>query len=221
MEIFDRIAEAVRFGRDDEIAKLADEVIAQGIDPSEAIQKGGVRGLDQLGQAFENLEVFLPELMVGGEAMKVLIDKLTPHLGDGKSAFEGKVVIGTAKGDLHDIGKNLVASTLSVNGFNVVDLGVDVSPTAFIEKAQEHGADIIAMSSLLTTSAYYLEEVINRLAEDGLRDKFKVIVGGGPIRPEFAEKIGADGYARTSAGAVRVCKQLMNSNGAGAIIVAD
>ena len=221
MNIFDRITEAVIAGRDDEIVKLADEVIANGIDPVDAIQNGGVRGLDILGQQFENLEVFLPELMVGSEAMKALIDKLTPHLGSGKSAFEGKVVIGTAKGDLHDIGKNLVATTLSVNGFNVIDLGVDVSPKAFIEKAQEHDADIIAMSSLLTTSAYYLEEVINRLEQDNMRKDFKVIVGGGPIRPEYAKKIGADAYARTSAGAVKMCKELMKQEQISETLIAE
>lgn len=211
-QIFAKIAEAIRYGNQDEIEKLADEVIANKIDPIDAIQKGGVAGLDKLGEDFENLEAFLPELMAGGETMKVLIDKLTPYLEEGKSALAGTVVIGTVKGDLHDIGKNLVATTLSVNGFNVIDLGVDVNNNKFIEEAKANKADIIALSSLLTTSAYYIDEFINRLKEDGLRSNYKVIVGGGPIEPEWAKEIGADGYSRTAVGAVKVCKELMKAD---------
>jgi corrinoid protein of di/trimethylamine methyltransferase len=204
-----KISDAVRYGKKDEIEKLAEEVIASGIDPIEAIQKGGIVGLDLLGQGFEDLEVFLPELMMGGETMKILIEKLTPYLEGKTSAFEGKVVIGTVKGDLHDIGKNLVSTQLSINGFNVIDLGVDVSTNKFIEQANEIGADIIAMSSLLTTSAYYMEELINRLEHDNIRSRFKVIVGGGPIDPVWAKKIGSDAYSRTAVGAVKICKELM------------
>ncbi|MBS3969571.1 MAG: corrinoid protein [Clostridia bacterium] len=208
-DLLSRISDAVRWGRKDEIEKLAEEVIANNIDPIEVIQKGGVAGLDSLGQAFEELEAFLPELMMGGETMKILIDKLSPHMENQKSAFAGKVVIGTVKGDLHDIGKNLVATTLSVNGFNVVDLGVDVSTNKFIELATQNDADIIAMSSLLTTSAYYMEELVTRLVKEDMRSKFKVIVGGGPIDPNWAKTIGADAYARTAVGAVKTCKELM------------
>lgn len=208
-QVFAKIAEAIRYGKKEEIEKLADEVIAKKLDPVDAIQKGGVAGLDKLGADFENLEAFLPELMEGGETMKVLINKLTPHLEEGKSALAGTVVIGTVKGDLHDIGKNLVGTTLSVNGFNVIDLGVDVNNNKFIEEAKAHNADIIALSSLLTTSAYYIDEFINRLEEDGLRSNYKVIVGGGPVEPEWAKEIGADGYSRTAVGAVKVCKELM------------
>jgi methanogenic corrinoid protein MtbC1 len=175
-QVFLKIADAIRYGKKDEIEKLADEVVAKKINPVDAIQKGGVAGLDKLGKDFENLEAFLPELMEGGETMKVLINKLTPHLEEGKSALVGTVVIGTVKGDLHDIGKNLVGTTLSVNGFNVIDLGVDVNNNKFIEEAKANNADIIALSSLLTTSAYYIEDFINRLKEDGLRSNYKVIV---------------------------------------------
>lgn len=221
MSIFMKISDAVRYGRKDEIEKLAEEVIASGINPIDAIQKGGVDGLDKLGQGFEELQVFLPELMLGGETMKILIDKLTPYLEGEKSAFEGKVVIGSVKGDLHDIGKNLVATTLSINGFNVIDLGVDVSSNKFIEQACESGADIIAMSSLLTTSAYYMEELINRLEKENLRSKFKVIVGGGPIDPEWAKQIGSDAYARTAVGAVKTCKDLMKFDKVTEILIGD
>jgi len=211
-DLFKRIADAVRNGSKEDVKKLADEVLENKVSPIEAIQKGGVSGLEQLGEAFENLEAFLPELMLGGEAMKVLIDSLTPYMGSEKSAFTGKIVIGTVKGDLHDIGKNLVATTLSVNGFYVVDLGVDVSTNKFIEKALEEQADIIAMSSLLTTSAYYMEELIKRLKQEELNTRFKVIVGGGPIDPNWARVIGADAYARTAVGAVKICKSLMGTD---------
>ncbi|HHW40640.1 MAG TPA: hypothetical protein GXX19_05740 [Syntrophomonadaceae bacterium] len=220
-DIFNRISEAVRYGQRDEIEKLADEVIANKINPIDAIQKGGVDGLKKLGDAFENLEAFLPELMAGGEAMKLLINKLTPYLESDKSALEGTVVIGTVKGDLHDIGKNLVATQLAVNGFNVIDLGVDVSNNKFIEEAEANKADIIALSSLLTTSAYYIQEFIERLEKDGLRSKYKIIVGGGPIEPEWAREIGADGYSRTAVGAVKVCKELMKQDKITEIIIGD
>jgi methylmalonyl-CoA mutase cobalamin-binding domain/chain len=211
-QIFAKIAEAIRYGNKEEIEKLADEIVANKINPVDAIQRGGVAGLDKLGKDFENLEAFLPELMAGGETMKVLISKLTPYLEEGKSALAGTVVIGTVKGDLHDIGKNLVATTLSVNGFNVIDLGVDVNNNKFIEEAKANNADIIALSSLLTTSAYYIDEFINRLKEDGLRSNYKIVVGGGPIEPEWAKEIHADGYSRTAVGAVKVCKELMKAD---------
>jgi methylmalonyl-CoA mutase cobalamin-binding domain/chain len=220
-EIFCKIADAVGRGDREEVARLADEVIANKVNPVDAIQKGGIVGLNVLGDKFERLEAYLPELMLGGEAMKVLIDKLTPYMENAEMAFEGKVVIGTVKGDLHDIGKNLVSTTLSVNGFNVVDLGVDVSTNKFLEKAQEEKADIIAMSSLLTTSAYYMEETINRLKHDGLKDRFKIIVGGGPIDPEWARKIGSDGYARTSVGAAKVCKELVKQDVVKEFVIGD
>ncbi len=220
-DIFNRISEAVRYGQREEIEKLADEVIANKINPIDAIQKGGVDGLNKLGEAFENLEAFLPELMAGGEAMKLLINKLTPYMESDKSALEGTVVIGTVKGDLHDIGKNLVATQLAVNGFNVIDLGVDVNNNKFVEEAEANKADIIALSSLLTTSAYYIQEFIERLEKDGLRSKYKIIVGGGPIEPEWAREIGADGYSRTAVGAVKVCKELMKQDKITEIIIGD
>ena len=221
VELLQRIQDAVQNGDKLEVEKLADEVISSKLRPIEAIQKGGVPGLEKLGQDFDDLKVFLPELMLGGEAMKVLINKLSPYMEGESAAFNGKVVIGTVKGDLHDIGKNLVATTLSINGFNVIDLGVDISSSKFIEQAAESGADIIAMSSLLTTSAYYMEELINRLHNDNLRSKFKVIVGGGPIDPDWAKRIGADGYAVTAVGAVKVCKNLMQMDKVSEMVVVE
>ena len=154
---------------------------------------------------FENIG----ELMLGGDCMKALIETCTPYMQGADSAFKGKIVIGCAKGDLHDIGKSLVATQLAVNGYEVVDLGTDVSTNKFIDTAVAENADIIAVSSLLTTSQYYMEELIHRLTNEGKRDKFHIAIGGGPINPDYAEKIGADGYSRTADLAVKMADRLM------------
>lgn len=210
--IFDRIAQAVYDGDCDEVALLAQEVLDKNVDPSEAINQGGVVALERLGEAFDNLEVFLPELMMGGEAMTVLINKLSVRFQGSESAYLGTVIIGTAKGDLHDIGKNLVKTQLAVNGFKVFDLGTDVAVNKFVDKAREVDADIIAVSSLLTTAAYYQGELVERLKAENLRSAYKVIVGGGPITANWTRSIGADGYARTAHLAVDLCKALMNES---------
>jgi len=209
-ELFKSISQAVLEGDCGRVESLANEVLEKGIDPVDAIQKGGVAGLEELGDRFHRLEVFLPELVRGAEAMKVLIGKLTSRISGEGDARRGTVVIGTVKGDLHDIGKNLVSTMLAVNGFNVIDLGVDVGVRVFEERAVEANADIIALSSLMTTSAYYQGELIERLERSGLRTRFFVIVGGGPITADWARKIKADGYARTSVGAVQLCKELLS-----------
>lgn len=207
--LIERVKEAVYEGDSELAAQLAAEALATGADPNEVINQGGVTALEQLGEEFDKLEVFLPELMMGGEAMKALIDGLSSAFEGSGDGYAGTVVIGCAKGDLHDIGKNLVATQLSVNGFNVYDMGTDVSVNEYVDKAREVNADIIAVSSLLTTSAYYQDELIKRLEIEGLRDQFKVIVGGGPITPDWTRSIGADGYSRTAHLAVELCKSLM------------
>ena len=208
-DVLKRIEEAVYNGQEDDIVKLTQEALDEGLSPQEIIDKGGVAALERLGTDFDNLEVFLPELMIGGDCMKLVIETVMPHMEGGESAFKGKVLIGCAKGDLHDIGKSLVATQLSVNGFEVKDLGVDVPTNKFIDEAASWGADIIAVSSLLTTSQYYMEELIKRLSSDGSREKYRVAVGGGPINAEYAKKIGADGYSRTAHSAVAMAKRLM------------
>lgn len=208
-EILKRIEEAVYDGEDDVIEELVQEALDAGVPAEDIIQEGGVVALDKLGEAFNNLEAFLPELMIAGDCMKMLIAKVNPYLKEGESAFKGKVIIGCAKGDLHDIGKSLVATQLAVNGFEVIDLGVDVPTNKFIDTAESERADIIVVSSLLTTSQYYMEELIKRLESEGKRDKYRVAVGGGPISAEYAEKIGADGYSRTAHCAVKMAQRLM------------
>ncbi|MDD2427521.1 MAG: corrinoid protein [Eubacteriales bacterium] len=210
-DILLKIREAVYEGEDEEAVKLAEEAIKAGISPTDIIDKGGVAALDQLGEEFDRLEVFLPEVMLGGDAMKAVINAVTPYMDAGSSAFKGKVIIGTAKGDLHDIGKSLVGTQLATHGYDVVDLGVDVPTNKYLEVARAEKADIIAISALLTTSQYYMEELINRLKSENKRDEFFVVVGGGPISAEYAGQIGADGYSRSAQLAVQMADAIVEA----------
>lgn len=204
------IIEAIYNGEEEDAAMLGRKALDAGMDPNDVITNGGMVALERLSTDFDNLEVFLPELMLGGEAMQALIDVLSvAFTSNDESGYTGTVVIGCAKGDLHDIGKNLVVTQLAVNGYKVYDLGTDVSVNQFIDKAKEVNADIIAVSSLLTTSAYYQEQLVKSLDIEGLRDRFKVIVGGGPITASWTKQIGADGYSRTAHMAIDLCNTLM------------
>jgi trimethylamine corrinoid protein len=208
-EILKELEEAMYEGDADSAVSLAERALSEGVAPVDIIEKGGVAALDRLGKDFSDLIVFLPQLMLAGDAMNRMLQIVRPHLSESEDVAHGKVIIGTAKGDFHDIGKSLVATQLAVSGFEIIDIGTNVSTNEFLQKAEETGADIIAISSLLTTSQYYMEDCIKRLVDEGKRDKYKVIVGGGPIRPPYAEKIGADGYSRTAYGCVSLCKELM------------
>jgi methylmalonyl-CoA mutase cobalamin-binding domain/chain len=210
-ELIKRIYDAVYEGDEDLAAELAQQTIDAGLDANTVINEGGVAALSDLGEKFDRLEVFLPEVMMAGEAMKALVKVLSVTFGADDSAYKGKVIIGTAKGDLHDIGMNLVAIQLAVHGYDVINLGPDTQVNEYIDRAKGEKADIIAVSSLLTTSAYYQAELVERLESEGLRDRFKVIVGGGPITPEWTKKIRADGYARTANLAVKLCGTVIGS----------
>jgi corrinoid protein of di/trimethylamine methyltransferase len=209
-EFVKEIYEAVYNGDEDQVAELAQKAIDEGLDANTVINEGGVAALSQLGEEFDRLEVFLPELMMAGEAMKKLVEIMSSTFDKEEGAYNGKVIIGTASGDLHDIGMNLVAIQLAVHGYEVINMGTDVSVGEYIDKANEENADIIAVSSLLTTSAYYQRELVERLEQEGLREKFKVIVGGGPITPDWTRQIKADGYSRTANLAVKLCNQLVS-----------
>ena len=218
-EYLAQIEEAVYDGDEDLVMELVQKALDDGVDPEAIIQEGGVAALNRLGEDFNNMVAFLPELMIGGECMKGLINLCNPHLKGGKSAFKGKIIMGCAKGDLHDIGKSLVATQLAINGYEVIDLGTDVPTNKFIDTAVAEKADIIGVSSLLTTSQYYMEELISRLTHEGKRDMFKVAVGGGPIGPEYAEKIGADGYSRTAALSVKMADRLLEKKPGDPLVV--
>ncbi|MBI4317040.1 MAG: cobalamin B12-binding domain-containing protein [Chloroflexi bacterium] len=211
-ELFAALEKAILDGDAEAARAAAEDVLASGIDPLEAIEQGAMKGLDLLGERYQRLEAFLPELYWGGEAMKACTAILKSHIeqeGMDKLSL-GKVVIGSIFGDVHDIGKNLVATTLSVNRFDVLDLGVNVPVNQFIHKAEEIGANVIAISALLTTTAFYQRELIQNLKEIGLRGKYYVVVGGAPITPQWATQIGADGYGQTAIDGVQCCKRLVS-----------
>ena len=208
-DILKKISEAVYEGEEEEVAELVKQALEQGVDPETIIQDGGVPALNRLGDDFSNEEVFLPELMLGGSCMQILIAEIKPFMQTGTNAYKGKVVIGTAQGDLHDIGKNLVATQLAIHGYEVIDLGVDVPTNTFLDKAAEEKADVIAVSSLLTTAQYYMGDLIERLIKEGKRDQYHIIVGGGPVGVDYAQKVGADGYARTAHLAAKMLDQVI------------
>jgi corrinoid protein of di/trimethylamine methyltransferase len=209
-KMYQEMSKAVIDGVPDRARELAAEALAAGIDPLEAIDKGFKPGMDVVGEGFSNGELFIPDLMMSGEAMKAAIATLEPELMKRKQQREvlGRVVIGTVQGDIHEIGKTLVATMLSANGFEVHDLGVDVSAQQFIDTVRETNANIVGLSALLTTTILNQEDVILNLKEAGLRDQVKVIIGGVPASPEWAEEIGADAYAENATDAVEVVKQL-------------
>lgn len=210
-ELFKQMAQAVIDGDDEEATALAQQSLDQGVDPLEAINKGFTVGMDEVGELYASGEYFLPDLILGGEAMKAALAVLEPALkasGQSRDVL-GTVVLGTVKGDIHEIGKSLVGSMLSANGFDVFDLGIDIVAGEFVDKAREHKADIVALSALLTTTMLHQRDVIEHLAEAGLRDQVKVLVGGSPVTQGWADDIGADGFAEDAAGAVVVAKRLM------------
>lgn len=211
--IFEEMAQAVIDGLPDKARALADEAIRAGIDPLEAIERGFKAGMDVVGDGFAKGELFIPDLMMSGEAMKAAIATLEPELMKRKQQRQvlGRVVIGTVQGDIHEIGKTLVATMLAASGFEVHDLGVDVAPQRFVEMVRQVEANVVGLSALLTTTLLNQETVILTLKEAGLRDKVKVIVGGVPASPEWAEEIGADGYAENATEAVEVVKRMVGA----------
>jgi len=198
-------------------AKKAEEVtkvaLDAGTDPSDLLQNHMIPAMDEVGKRFECNEYFVPELLIAARAMKASLQLITPQLQEKGTKRAGLVVIGTVQGDLHDIGKNLVASMLEGGGFEVVDLGVDVTPEAFVEELQKHeDGGIIALSALLTTTMTMMKKVVQALDESGLRSKAKVMIGGAPITQQYADEIGADGYSDNASGAVAVARMLVSAN---------
>lgn len=210
-ELFQKMAQSIIDGDSDVAVELANEAIAAGIDPLEAITSGFVIGVNQVGEAFSCGDAFLPELVMAGEAMKAAVLALEPEMQKRGSERQmlGKVVLATVAGDIHEIGKSLVGTMLSASGFQVYDLGVDAAIDKIIGKAIEVNADIIAMSALLTTTMVKQREVIEELEKENIRGKFKIMVGGAPVTKDWVQKIGADGYSEDAIGAVNIAKALM------------
>lgn len=185
------------------------DALASGLNPGVILNEGMIAAMREVGRRFEEGEFYVPEMLIAARAMQSGLALLKPHLQESDVKSAGKVVIGTVKGDLHDIGKNLVAMMLEGAGFEIYDLGTDVTPQKFIETARSVNADILAMSALLTTTMTNMKVTIDALAEAGLRSSLKVMVGGAPITDQYAAQIGADGYAVDASRAVSVAKSLL------------
>ena len=196
-------------GKSDDAASATREAVAQNIAPADLINGQMIRAMGEVGQRFQDGKAFVPQLLMAGRAMKSALELLKPMLAGSANTSIGKVVIGTVKGDLHDIGKNLVASMLEGCGFEVINIGIDVSADKFIEEVKKNQPDILCMSALLTTTMGYMKEVIDALEAAGIRHQVKVMVGGAPVTQGFADEIGADGYSDNANSAVTVAKQLL------------
>ena len=203
------LCKAVETGDQDKGKQLAQQLVEGGTDPLEIID-ALTKVMDEIGEKFARLEIFLPEMMMSGEAMSKAVEILSPHLKKGGAGEpKGKVVLGTVKGDLHEIGKNIVKLMLQAGLFSVKDIGVDADPITFIKEAEAFGADIIGASSLMTTTMPHQKEMIDILADEGKRDGYKIVIGGAPTTVEWAEEIGADLYAPDAGSAPRLFSELL------------
>ena len=207
--MLDKIKQAVLAGDMEGIAELTNQALAQGIRAREILDQALTPAMDIVGEEYEKGDRYVPEMLISAETMKGAVTVLKPLLVEAGVKARGKVVIGTVEGDLHDIGKDLVAMMLEGAGFEVVNLGAEVTAEEFLRAAKEHEPDIIGMSALLTTTMIHMPEVIDALQQAGLRDQIKVMVGGAPVTQEYADKIGADGYAPDAASATKLAKSLL------------
>ena len=203
--------EAILGGKLELSVEVTNQAIAEGVEPQAIINGYMIKAMEEVGQRFQRGEAFVPNLLMAARAMKGSLDILKPLMKGDASTSLGKVVIGTVKGDLHDIGKNLVASMLEGCGFEVINLGVDVGSEKFIEAVKENKADILCLSALLTTTMNYMKEVIDALQAAGMRDEVKVMVGGAPVTNAFAQQVGADGYSEDASEAVAVARKLVSA----------
>ncbi|HHY39425.1 MAG TPA: cobalamin-binding protein [Clostridia bacterium] len=203
---FETLAQSVISGDVRKAEELTKKAVSEGVSPLDVINKGLIAGMEVVGQRFKKGDMFVPEVLIAARAMNAGLDVVRPLIADTDLKGMGTVVIGTVKGDLHDIGKNLVGMMMESAGFKVINLGVDVSPERFVEAVKEHDAQIVGMSALLTTTMLVMRDVISALKESGLRDKVKVMIGGAPVTSDFAKEIGADGYAPDAVSATDLAK---------------
>lgn len=214
-EIFQSLRQSILDGAAQRAAELARQALAQGVAPLEAIERGCVPGMDHMGALYARREAFLPDLVMAGEAMKAAMAVLEPEIRKrgGVRHFRGRVVLGTVKGDIHEIGKNLVGILLSANGFEVHDLGVNVPAEAFLAKAREVKADLVGASALLTTTMSQQKNLVEAVRREGLHLKIKVMVGGAAVTQRWVEEIGADGFSKDAVSAVALAKRLVAAEG--------
>ena len=208
MSLFQDLQQNVELGQKDAVVAQVTQSLEQGHPAQEILQQGLIAAMDVVGRKMEQEEMFIPEVLRAAKTMEAGLEVLKPHLAVGDMQVSGTVVIGTVKGDLHDIGKNLVAMLLSSAGFAVVDVGINVTPDTFVEKVKETGADFLGMSALLTTTMPQMRETLSALDAAGLRSKVRVLVGGAPVTQGWADEIGADGYASDAGAAIKVAKEL-------------
>jgi len=190
------------------VAELVQDALDAGMAPGEVLNGALIAGMDEVGRDFKAGVLFVPEVMFSARAMKAGMDVLRPLLAESDMASSGKCVVGTVKGDLHDIGKNLVTMMLDGGGFEAIDLGIDLDPSAFVDAVRENKPDLVGMSALLTTTMVQMKATIEALEEAGLRDSVKIMIGGAPVTATFAEQIGADAYAADAATAVELAREL-------------
>ena len=209
MADLDSIKETLKKGDIEKLKELVQGELDQGVAATEILNDGLVSGMDEVGEMMETGEMFIPEVLRSAKTMGAAVEILKPLLGEDEISASGKIVIGTVKGDLHDIGKNLVKMMLQSSGFEVFDLGVDVSPEQFVAAIKENDPDIVGFSALLTTTMEMMQKTVDAVVESGCRDQIKIIIGGAPVTQKFADEIGTDGYAPDAGSAIKLAKSLM------------
>jgi corrinoid protein of di/trimethylamine methyltransferase len=208
-DIYESVAEQLIAGNVDEVVRLTKEGLDKGSSPEDILDKGLLAGMEVVSERFKEFDIFIPDVLRSAKAMQGAMDVIRPLLTESGERTTSTMVIGTVKGDMHDIGKNLVGLLFEGAGFQVVDLGVDQGPESFMAAVKEHNPDILGMSALLTTTMPVMEETIKALQEAGIRDQLRIMVGGSPVTEEFAQEIGADAYAANAASAVEKGKELV------------
>ena len=208
-ELFEKMAKELIAGKEDEVRKLTQEAIDGGASARDVLDNGLLAGMDVVGKRFKDGDMFIPEVLLCARTMHAGMDILKPLLSEGDQNGTGTVVIGTVEGDLHDIGKNLVAMMLQGAGFKVIDLGTNITPQQFVDAVKEHAPQIVGMSALLTTTMPKMEETIEAFKEAGVRDQVKIMAGGAPVTQDFIDKIGADAYGANAAAASEKAKALL------------
>ncbi len=210
MATLEQLAQEVIKGKQKKVASIVQELLNEGVAPLDIINTGLIAGMSEVGIRFKANKMFVPEVLMCAKAMDNGLNLVKPLLASGEMQTLGTVLLGTVKGDLHDIGKNLVGIMLESVGFTVINAGIDVAPETFVAGMKENKPDIIAMSALLTTTMLHMKDTIELLREEGLRDQVKVIIGGAPVSQDFADEISADGFAPDAASAVDLCKKLLS-----------
>jgi 5-methyltetrahydrofolate--homocysteine methyltransferase len=209
MANFEELSKSVIGGNLAKVKKTTQALIDEGASPLDIINQGLIAGMTVVGARFKNGEMFVPEVLVAARSMTAGIELVKPLITDQSMPSAGKVLLGTVKGDLHDIGKNLVGMMLESRGYTVINAGMDISPEKFVQEIRVHQPDVLGMCALLTTTMLHMKDTIELMKEEGIRDQIKVIVGGAPLSQDFADEAGADGYAPDAASAVDLCNRLL------------